>query len=67
MVQLSQKKKKLTIKSTEGHGKLDGKHEGEEIIDYLLCRFNYPHFPMKETTFIPGLSKDLLEERHCKD
>ena len=28
----------------------------------MLCRFNYPHFPIKETTFIPGLSKDLSEE-----
>ena len=56
------RKKTITIKSDEGHGRLDGEIEGEEITDYLICRFNYPLFPIKDTKFILGMSKELEDE-----
>ena len=56
------RKKTISIKETEGHGRLDNKIEGEEIVNHLLCRFKYPQFPMGRTTFIPGISKSLNEE-----
>ena len=56
------KKKMLTIKSSEGHGALDGKIKNDEKSNYLLCRFNYPQFPMKDTTFIAGLPKDINDD-----
>ena len=56
------KKKTLIIKSTEGHGRNDGKIEANKISDYIECRFNFPQFPMNRTLFIRGMSKDLTEE-----
>ena len=55
------RKKSIIIKSTEGHGILDGKKESEEI-NHLVCRFNYPLFPTRKTTFIPGKESSLEEE-----
>ena len=57
------KKKKRTvhIRETEGHGRLDGKLLGESII-CILCRYNFPHNPIDETTFLLGIPKDLPEE-----
>ena len=41
------RKKTMTVKSTEGHGILDGQKETDEI-DHLICRFNYPQFPSRK-------------------
>ena len=56
------KKKSLTIRGNEGHGRLDGKIEGNKISNYLECRFNFPQYPLNRTVFIPGMSKDLTDE-----
>ena len=34
------KKKMMKIKENEGHGKLDGKIVGEQIDNYIICRYN---------------------------
>ena len=36
------KKKRITIKSSEGHGRFDGKSKGHKISQAVLCRFNFP-------------------------
>ena len=55
------KKKMLNIKKNEGHGRLDGIKEGEEL-KCLICRYNFPKNVMRETTFIPAVPKDLDDE-----
>ena len=55
------KKKQITIKAKEGHGRLDGISEGKEF-QCLICRYNFPKMPMRETTFIPAISKTIDEE-----
>ena len=55
------KKRTIHIKATEGHGRLDGEMLGESII-CILCRYNFPHNPIDETTFLLGVPKDLPEE-----
>lgn len=64
------RKKKILIKSTEGHRRHDGNEETEEI-DHNLCRFNYPQFPSKKTKkkktmFVPAMDNDLDEEEVLK-
>ena len=56
------KKKRFLIKEDEGHGRLDQKITGPKIDGYLKCRFNFPLFPLDETTFIQGISKEESEE-----
>ena len=56
------KKKMLKIKENEGHGKLDGKMSGNSIDDYIICRYNFPQYPIDETILLLGLSKDHNEE-----
>ena len=56
------KKKKIIIKEDEGHGKLDQRMTGPKIDSYLLCRFNFPLFPLDETIFVQGISKDDSDE-----
>ena len=56
------KKKTLTIKATEGHGKNDGKVLGEELSHIPVCRLNFPRFPMRRTRLLLGFSKDENEE-----
>ena len=41
----------LVIKKNEGHGRLDGNMEEEEIT-VPVCRHNFPKFPIPETTII---------------
>ena len=53
----------MTIKGNEGHGRNDGKIEGNKISDYVECRFTFPKFPSNRTVFIRGLPKDLSEEK----
>ena len=63
-----QKKNKLiTIKETEGHGKNDNMIRGPKISNFVLCRYNFPQFPMNKTKFILGMPKDLsLEEKESR-
>ena len=56
------KKKFLTIKTTEGHGKNDGKIQGKELSHIPVCRLNFPRFPMRRTRLLLGFSKDESEE-----
>merc|ERR1712208_183086 len=53
------KRKGMTIKENEGHGRLDGRIEGQRIQDYSECRFKFPQFPMNKTRLILRASKDL--------
>jgi hypothetical protein len=55
------KRKSITVRKHEGHGRLDGKMEGPKISDYVECRFNFPHFPLNRTKLILGIPKDLDE------
>ena len=55
------KRKTITIKKLEGHGRLDGETEGPVIANFTECRFNFPQFPLNRTTFILGIPKDLSE------
>ena len=55
------RRKTITVRKNEGHGRLDGKCEGPKISDYVECRFNFPHFPLNRTKLILGLPKDLDE------
>ena len=57
------KRKTITVRKHEGHGKLDGKAEGPKIANYIDCRFNFPQFPLNRTTFILGIPKDLSEDQ----
>ena len=56
------KNKRITIKSTEGHGRYDGKAIGLKISEVVQCRFNFPQFPLHKTTFIIGMPKTLSDE-----
>ena len=59
---VSKGKKTITIKTNEGHGRLDNEMESEEISNHPLCRFKYPQYPMSKTTFIPGTAESLDEK-----
>ena len=56
------KRNVIPVRKNEGHGRLDGKIEGENISNYSGCRFNFPQFPLNKTTFILGIPKDLSIE-----
>jgi hypothetical protein len=56
------KRKTITVRKHEGHGRFDGKAEGPKIANFIECRFNFPQFPLNRTTFILGIPKDLSEE-----
>ena len=56
------RRKKVTVRGREGHGRMDGKIEGTRMSNYIECRFNFPQFPLNRTVFVLGLSKDLSEE-----
>ena len=53
------KKKRISLQSTEGFGRNDGKIKGEKMNDIPNCRFNFPQFPLYRTSFILGMSKSL--------
>ena len=57
----AKKKKTITIKENEGHGRLDGLIKGQELANVPVCRFKFPKFPMDETKMILGISKDTDE------
>ena len=56
------KKKTMSIKPDEGHGRLDGKKTGPMLRRIPKCRFNVPFFPLDETIFIQGITKDVNED-----
>ena len=56
------KRKRITVKKHEGHGRLDGKLEGPTIANFLECRFNFPQFPLNRTQLILGTPKDIDPE-----
>ena len=57
----AKKKKTITIKKTEGHGRLDGHVTGNELTNIPICRFKFPKFPLDETKVIIGMPKDTDE------
>ena len=57
----AKKKKTITIKEHEGHGRLDGLIKDQELTDIPVCRFKFPKFPLDETKLILGISKDTEE------
>ena len=63
----AKKKKTLTIKDYEGHGRFSGLIKGPELANVPVCRFRFPRFPMDETKLILGISKDedeaIVKER----
>ena len=56
------KGKIITIRKNEGHGRLDGIIEGEELKGISVCRFRFPRFPMDRTRLVFGISQDMPEE-----
>ena len=56
------KKKYVVINKNEGHGRLDKIVDNQNQMELPTCRFNVPFFPLDETIFLQGLSKDLPEE-----
>ena len=52
----------MSIKPDEGHGRLDGKKTGPLLSRIPKCRFNVPFFPLDETVFIQGVTKDVIED-----
>ena len=64
----AKKRKCLTIKETEGHGRLDGLVKGPLLSNISVCRFKFPKFPLNETKVVLGLSKDAEEDfvKTCK-
>jgi hypothetical protein len=60
------KRKTITVRRTEGHGRLDGLIEAQKIPDYVECRFNFLQFPLNRTRFILGIPKDLNSEELAK-
>ena len=58
----AKKKRTLTIKENEGHGRLDGQVKGPALSSISVCRFKFPKFPLDETRLVKGISKDIDEE-----
>ena len=54
----AKKKKIMTIKENEGHGRLDGLVKGPSLSNIQICRFRFPKFPLDETKFVMGLPKE---------
>ena len=58
----AKKMKTMTVKETEGYGRLDGKVKGPALQNIPVCRFKFPKFPLDETKLIRGMSKDTDEK-----
>ena len=59
------KKKFITVRANEGHGRLDGKIIGPDIQNIPVCRFNFPKYPSNETkVLLPP--KTTLDEAEMK-
>ena len=57
------KKKSMTIKSNEGHGRLDNMINGPDLINIPVCRFRFPKFPLDETKLVFGIPKDTDKDK----
>jgi hypothetical protein len=57
----AKKKKSISIKENEGHGRLSSLIKGPELRNIPVCRFRFPRFPLDETKLILGISKDIDE------
>ena len=62
----AKKRKTLTIRETEGHGRQDGHIKGPALINIPICRFRFPRFPLNETKVVLGLPKDA-DENNIKE
>ena len=58
----AKKRKTITIKENEGHGRLDGSVKGPALTNISVCRFRFPRFPLNKTKVVLGLSKDTDED-----
>ena len=58
----AKKKKCMTIKEIEGHGRFDGFNVGPKLSNISVCRFHFPKFPLNKTELIIGISKDMDEK-----
>ena len=58
--------KGFRVLEKEGYGK--DQHRNGGTIEEILCRFNFPKFPMNETKILIALPKDTEEEllKACK-
>ena len=52
----AKKKKTISLKEHEGHGRLSGLIKGPELLNIPVCRFRFPRFPMDETKLVLGIS-----------
>ena len=57
------KNKRVSIRSREGHGKL----EGNKISQVVQFRFNFPQFPLHKTSFILSMLSDEQKANRKKD
>ena len=55
------KNKIIRINSNEGHGRLDGKIEGD-VLNVKVCRLQHPKYPIDKTTFIQAFPSDTDKE-----
>ena len=54
----AKKRKHITIKENEGHGRFDGLKKDMKLANISVCRFKFPKFPLNETKVIRGIDKD---------
>ena len=57
------KRKVITIREFEGHGRLDGISHGAALVRVPICRYKFPKFPLDETKLIKGIPKDADEDQ----
>ena len=58
----AKKRKTVTIKENEGHGRLDGFVKGTILSNISVCRFRFPKFPLDQTKLVVGMSKEIDED-----
>ena len=59
----AKKKKTISIKANEGHGRLDNQIRGPELRDIPVCRFYFPKFPMDEKSLYSVYQKIHKKKR----
>ena len=58
----AKKKKCITIKENEGHGRLDGHLKGPRLLNIPVCRFQFPKYPLDKTELVVAMSKDTDDQ-----
>lgn len=48
----------IIVSPSEGYGRGQNRNGGS--IDYVLCRFNFPKFPMDKTEILSAIKVNLL-------